>query len=78
MDHEHGKSEVTISVDGKDVSIHRGHQTVANIKSAGNVIANYDLDQLVDGKLEPLLDEGSVTIKGGEIFVSHPKDSSSS
>lgn len=74
---EHGPI-VTIKVDNKPVHIHRGHTTVAEIKEAGNVPLAYDLNQIVAGKLIPLPDDGSVTIKGGEEFISHPKDSQSS
>lgn len=76
-DPQHGNT-VTISVNGVERSIHRGRQTVAAIKDVGQVPLADDLEQVVDGKLVPLPDNGSVTIKGGETFVSHPKDSSSS
>ena len=74
---EHGPN-VTITVDGKPVTIHRGRTSVAEIKQAGNVPAEYDLEQVVDGTLVPLPDDASVTLKGGEVFVGHPKDGSSS
>ncbi len=69
---------VEIKVNGKAYPIHRGRQTVAAIKSAGKVPLADDLEQVVDGRLVPLPDDGSVTIKGHEVFVSHPKDSGSS
>jgi len=69
---------VTIEVDNVPVQIHRGHHTVAEIKTAGHVPLAYDLEQIVHGKLIPLPDDGSVTIKGGESFVGHPKDNQSS
>lgn len=74
---EHG-NYVTITVNNGHVSIHRGHRTVADIKTAANVPLADDLEQVIDGKLTPLPDDGAVTIKGGEQFVSHPKDGSSS
>jgi hypothetical protein len=74
---EHGKNEVTIKVNGKDVEIHRGSQTVAAIKTAGGVLQADELEQVIDGKLTPLADGASVTIKGDEKFVSHPRDSGS-
>jgi hypothetical protein len=77
VDTEHGPI-VIIEVDNKSVHIHRGHRTVEEIKEAGNVPLAYDLNQVVDGKLIPLPDNGSMTIKGGEKFISHPKDSQSS
>lgn len=71
-------SIVTITVDGKPVQIHRGHQSVAEIKSLGHVPAAFDLDEVVDGKLVPLPDDGHVIIKGEEVFLSHPKSGHSS
>lgn len=69
---------VTITVNRVQYQIHRGHQTVAAIKAAAGVPAADDLEQNVDGKLELLKDDGGVTLKGGEVFISHPKDSGSS
>lgn len=79
-DKEHPETgpEVQISVNGVQKTIHRGHQTVAAIKTAGSVPAADDLEQNINGQLTLLADDGGVTIKGGEIFISHPKDSGSS
>lgn len=71
-DVEHG-SHVTITINGQDVGIHRGRRTVAEIKVAGDVPAADELDQVVDGQLVELPDDGSLVIKGGEVFVSHPR-----
>jgi hypothetical protein len=79
-DHDGGPQHgplVTITINSKPYEIHRGHQKVSEIKTAGNVPLADDLEQVVEGKLVPLSDDGAVTIKGGEIFVSHPKDSGS-
>jgi hypothetical protein len=84
--HEHGHQHhdphpgptVTVTINGVERSIHRGHQTVAAIKTVGGVPLADDLDQLIDGKLTPLPDDGAVTIKGCEVFVSHVKDGGSS
>ena len=72
-DHPQTGPNVTITVNNKEVSIHRGHKTVAEIKSAGNVPLADDLNQLLDGKLTHLPNDGFVTIKGGEVFFSQPK-----
>ena len=76
-EHEHGLY-VMITVNTIPVSIHRGHRTVAEIKTAAKVPLADDMEQVIDGKLIPLADDGSVTLKGGEQFISHPKDGSSS
>lgn len=69
---------VEITINNKKYEIHRGHQTVAAIKALGGVPAADDLEQVIDGKLTLLPDDGAVTVKGGEVFVSHPKDGGSS
>jgi hypothetical protein len=76
---EHRQDTVSIKINDKPVDIHRGRQTVAEIKRLGGVPAADELAQATEGQpLKPLADDGSVVIKGGEEFVSYPKDSSSS
>jgi hypothetical protein len=74
----HGKENVNITIDDKPWTVHRGHLTVAELKTLAGIPLAYDLDRIIDGKFEPLPDDGGVTIKGGEIFISHVKDGSSS
>lgn len=71
-------SEVQIIINDNVKEIHRGHQTVAAIKVVGGVPAADELEEVIDGKLTPLADDGAVVIKGGEVFVSHPRTSASS
>ena len=76
---EHGQHTVSIKVNDKSVEIHRGRQTVREIKRIGGVPAADELAQVIEGQpLKPLADDGHVVLKGGEEFVSYPKDSSSS
>ena len=76
---DHGKEAVLIKVNDATVEIHRGRQSVSEIKRLGGVPAADELAQVTEGQpLNPLADDGSVVIKGGEEFVSYPKDSSSS
>ena len=70
--------EVHITINGVSRLIHRGRQTVAEIKKVGEVPAADELEQLINGKLTPLPDDGAVTIKGGEIFMSHVRSGGSS
>ncbi len=72
------KDIVKITVDNITREIHRGRRTVAEIKAAGEVPLAYTLVQIEDGQLVPLSDDGSVVIKGGEQFKSHPKDGGNS
>lgn len=71
---------ITVSTDGvdKEVSIHRGHRTVAEIKAAAGVPIEYVLDQIIDGQIVTLQNDDAVTIKGGERFISHPDDGKAS
>jgi hypothetical protein len=77
-DHPQIGPDITIIINNKSFTIHRGHQTVIAIKTLGGVPLADDLEELVDGTLKLLPDDGAVTIKGGEVFISHPKDSGSS
>jgi len=82
-DNDHGRDFVTISMssDGtsKEFSIHRGHRTVAEIKVACNVSANWVIEQ-IDEHGQPVLldDNAAVTIKGGERFLAHVRGGGSS
>ncbi len=83
-DHRHGHEDhnhapdVPISINGHPHRIHRGSHTVAELKALDHVPLADDLEQNVNGQLIPLADDALVTIKGGEKFVSHPKDSGAS
>jgi len=75
-DQEHGPM-VTITVDTHEVVIHRGRNTVGELKVVAQVQLAYDLEQVISGTLTLLPDDGAVIIHGGEVFVSHPKDAAS-
>ncbi len=74
---EHRKDFVKITINDVEKEIHRGNRTVVEIKEVGSVPLNHMLEQVIDGILTPLDDNGSVVIKGDEIFVSHIKDGGS-
>ena len=76
--HRHKHETVIITVDNHEKTIKRGKHSVADIKSVGGVMLSLDLEEILGGVLTPLNDDGNVTIKGGEVFISHPKDSGSS
>ena len=69
---------MTITVDAHHKHITSGKHTAADIKAVGGVMLAYDLEEVVSGVLTPLGDDAAVIIKGGEVFISHPKDSGSS
>ena len=68
---------VEIHVNSRNVALHPGHYTIPTLKRVSNVPLSDDLDELVDCALVPLPDDGHVTIRGCEIFVSHVKDGGS-
>jgi hypothetical protein len=76
--HPENGPNVEITIDGKPFKIHRGRQAVSVIKTLGGVPAAHQLDQDVNGVLTPIDQNGSVVIKGGEVFVSYPATGSSS
>ena len=69
---------VTVTIDNSQKDIHRGSHTVSELKSLLGVNASLALDEVVDGKFTSLDDNGRVTIKGGEVFVSHVRQGGSS
>jgi Multiubiquitin len=72
------KAEVTITIDNKRFTVHRGTKSVAELKQLAGIPLAYELEEIVDGKLVPLRDDEHVVIKGGERFVSHPRAGASS
>ncbi len=66
------QGRVTITIDGNDIQVRRGQHNVSELKELGNVPADYVLEQLIDGVLTALPDDGKVHIRGDEIFSSHP------
>ena len=74
----HRQDQVSITINGNTYTIHRGHQKVSEIKRIGDVPQADVLEQLIEGNLVLLDDDGAVVIRGDEQFVSHPRDSASS
>jgi hypothetical protein len=80
-DAEHRQDTVTITVNNTACVIHRGRQTVSEIKRVAGVPQADELAQVLEGRtppLTPLGDESAVTIKGGEVFVGHVRAGQSS
>ncbi|KAB7725506.1 hypothetical protein F5984_26055 [Rudanella paleaurantiibacter] len=72
------KQEVVIRINNVEHAIKRGTYTVTQLKKIGNVKASDEMDALEGHKLTPLDDAATVVIKGGEQFISHVRDGSSS
>lgn len=77
-EHPQTGPDVTITVDNKTFTVHRGNQLVSELKGLTGVPQAYELEQIIDGQLVPLKDEQHVVIKGGERFVGHPRAGASS
>lgn len=73
-----GNSTVEITINGNPYQIRRGRHSVAEIKTLGNVPLTDDLEQVINGQLTLLPDDGHVVIHGQEVFASHPKTGASS
>ena len=69
---------VPIFINKEKNMVKRGPESVSTIKTLGKVPLAYELEELIQGKLQPLPDDGTVEIKGGEQFFSHPRTGSSS
>lgn len=70
--------KVTVTVDKRQISVHRGNYIVSEFKKEVDVDPSRDLDEIVDGHIKPLQDTDHLVIKGGEVFISHPKSGGSS
>lgn len=69
---------VKIFVNDIEKQLERGKYSVAEIKKIGDVPADYELDELVNGKLISIPDSAFILIKGCEQFFSRVKDGKSS
>lgn len=72
------KQQVEITINNVVYKVDRGNYSVEQIKNMGNVPLADDLQELRDKKLKLLPDNAHVEIKGGEVFISHPKGGVSS
>jgi len=78
--HEHPQPgpDVTVTVDTQTKTVHRGSWVVSDFMKEVDVGADRALDEVVGGEFKPLDDEQRITIKGGEVFVSHVRQGGSS
>lgn len=70
--------QVEVTVDRKKHMVAPGTRTVSVFKTEVRVDPAKELEEIVDGKLVPLADDAEITIKGGEVFVSHVRRGGSS
>ena len=69
---------VQVTIDGKHKTIQAGTYTVTELKRVLGVDPSRVLDEVIGGEFKELPDNGTVHIKGGEIFVSHVRQGQSS
>jgi hypothetical protein len=69
---------VEVTIDGKHKTIQAGTYSVAELKRVLGVDPSRVLDEVIGGEFKELHDNGTVHIKGGEIFVSHVRQGQSS
>jgi len=77
-DEQDKAKKVEVTVDNKDRKVRSGEYTVSDFKSEVKVDAAKELEQLINGKYEPLDDAATITIRGGETFLSHVRRGGSS
>ncbi len=77
-DHPQTGPDVTVTVDTNAKTVHRGSWIVVQFKKVVGVDASRALDEVIGGEFKPLDDNARITIKGGEIFVSHARQGGSS
>ena len=70
--------DVTVTVDTQSKTVHRGSWVVSAFKEVVGVAADRALDEVIGGEFKPLQDTQRITIKGGEVFVSHVRQGGSS
>lgn len=69
---------VQIKIDDKFFDLEAGDYNGSQLKEIGNVTAGYDFEQVDDNGFNTINEDQIVTIVGGEVFISHPKDGQSS
>ena len=78
---EHGHPrphKVTVTVDTKEKTVFSGTRVVSDFKAEVGVDPNYVLDEVIRVEFTELVDTAKITIKGGEVFVSHVRRGGSS
>ena len=80
-EHEHREphhDEVKITIDNKAYEVKPGEHKVASLKELAGIPAAKELEEIINGILTPLPDDGTVKICGGEVFLSHARRGGSS
>jgi len=81
MELEQSKAEhkaVLVTVNGTVIEVPKGKIQVSELKLLAGVPQAQELAQVREGKIVPLADTAELKLKGGEEFVSYPRDAASS
>jgi hypothetical protein len=76
--HDGHYRSVDVHVNNQKVVLHAGRYEVKTFKKVAGVPQADDLEKLINCKLDPVPDDGTLEIKGGEVFISHVKDGGAS
>lgn len=69
---------VFVTIDQRQVQVPYGNFTVVELKEMLGVPPEKELDEVKNNKLHALNDQGHFEVKGGEVFISHPRAGMSS
>lgn len=69
---------VHVMIDGDSKRIRAGNYRVDQLKAALSVPPEKELDQIVNGTIQPLEDSAFIKISGEERFISHVRSGGSS
>lgn len=69
---------VEVTVDRKKMKVQAGPYRVSVFKHEVGVPAEKELDQIIKGVINPLDDNATVVIAGGEVFISHERTGAAS
>ena len=72
------EKKVEVTVDQKSRKVRSGSYLVSEFKKEVKVDAALALDQVIEGGFKPLDDNETISIQGGEIFVSHVRQGGAS
>jgi hypothetical protein len=75
---EHEIKPVHVRVDDADHTILPGTYSALDLKQRFSIPQDYALERVMDGKFCPVDDSATITIHGGEVFISHVRRGGSS
>ncbi len=74
----HGPHTISITINRDPYELHEHVVTVKKLKQMAGIPLADQLEKVVGGELVLLDDNGTIQVKCGDVFVSHPRDNASS